>query len=223
MLEALKADFKAVFEKDPAARNILDVILFYPGFHAIVGYRIAHWLWDIGLKNLAMCISFVIRRFTGIEIHPAAKIGKGFFIDHGMGVVIGETTEIGEDVLLYQGVTLGGTGKHKGKRHPTIGNNVVVGAGAKVLGPINIGDNVKIGAGSVVLRSIPNNSTVVGIPGKIVRRNGQKLTPAEQLAHGDIPDIESMAIRCLECELKRLREELNNLRREISSFSSKVS
>jgi serine O-acetyltransferase len=223
MLEALKADFRAVFEKDPAARNVLDVILFYPGFHAIIGYRIAHWFWTIGLKNLAMCISFVARRFTGVEIHPAAKIGKGFFIDHGMGVVIGETTEIGEDVLLYQGVTLGGTGKHKGKRHPTLGNNVVVGAGAKILGPINIGDNVKIGAGSVVLKSIPSNSTVVGIPGKIVRRNGQKLTPAEQLAHGDIPDVESRVIRCLECEIKRLQEDIANLRQEIGNLRSGVS
>jgi len=223
MFETLKADFKAVFEKDPAARDSLEVILFYPGFHAIMGYRIAHWFWNIGLKSLAICISFITRRFTGVEIHPAAKIGKGFFIDHGMGVVIGETTEIGEDVLLYQGVTLGGTGKHKGKRHPTLGNNIVVGAGAKILGPINIGDNVKIGAGSVVLRSIPQNSTVVGIPGKIVRRNGHKLTPSEQLAHGDIPDVESRVIRCLECEVKRLQEDIARLKQDIENLTSKVS
>lgn len=223
MFETLKADFRAVFEKDPAARNILQVILFYPGFHAIVGYRIAHWFWQIGLKSIAICISFIVRRLTGIEIHPAAKIGKGFFIDHGMGVVIGETTEIGDDVLLYQGVTLGGTGKHKGKRHPTLGNSIVVGAGAKILGPITIGDNVKIGAGSVVLKSIPPNSTVVGVPGKIVRRNGQKLTPAEQLAHGDVPDIEYEMIERLEREVEALKEEIAKLKQDLASILSKVS
>ncbi|MCX7795090.1 MAG: serine O-acetyltransferase [bacterium] len=223
MFETLKADYKAVFEKDPAARNALQVILFYPGFHAILGYRIAHWFWQIGLKSVAICISFIVRRLTGIEIHPAAKIGKGFFIDHGMGVVIGETTEIGDDVLLYQGVTLGGTGKHKGKRHPTLGNNIVVGAGAKVLGPITIGDNVKIGAGSVVLKSIPPNSTVVGVPGKIVRRNGHKLTPAEQLAHGDVPDIEYEMIERLEQEVKILKEEIARLKQDLASIISKVS
>ncbi|MGC8972381.1 MAG: serine O-acetyltransferase [bacterium] len=221
MFEALKADFRAVFEKDPAARNALQVILFYPGFHAIIGYRIAHWFWEIGLKSIAMCISFIVRRFTGIEIHPAAKIGKGFFIDHGMGVVIGETTEIGDDVLLYQGVTLGGTGKDKGKKHPTLGNNIVVGAGAKVLGPVTIGDNVKIGAGSVVLKSIPPNSTVVGVPGKIVRRNGHKLTPAEQLAHGDVPDIEYEIIEKLQREVETLKEEVARLRQELDSILAK--
>lgn len=221
MFENLRADFKAVFEKDPAARNALQVILFYPGFHAILGYRIAHWFWERGFKSIAYCISFITRRLTGIEIHPAAKIGKGFFIDHGMGVVIGETTEIGDDVLLYQGVTLGGTGKEKGKRHPTLGNNIVVGAGAKVLGPITIGDNVKIGAGSVVLKSIPPNSTVVGVPGKIVRRNGQKLTPAEQLAHGDVPDIEYEMIERLEQEIKTLKEEVSRLKEVIESVISK--
>ncbi|MBC7319421.1 serine O-acetyltransferase [bacterium] len=223
MFETLKADFRAVFEKDPAARNALQVILFYPGFHAILGYRVAHWFWQIGLRSIAMCISFIVRRLTGIEIHPAAKIGKGFFIDHGMGVVIGETTEIGDDVLLYQGVTLGGTGKHKGKRHPTLGNNIVVGAGAKVLGPITIGDNVKIGAGSVVLKSIPPNSTVVGVPGKIVRRNGHKLTPAEQLAHGDVPDIEYEMIERLEQEVKVLKEEIAKLKQDLASILTKVS
>ncbi len=223
MFETLKADFMAVFEKDPAARNALQVILFYPGFHAILGHRIAHWFWQRGLRSIAICISFIVRRLTGIEIHPAAKIGKGFFIDHGMGVVIGETTEIGDDVLLYQGVTLGGTGKHKGKRHPTLGNNIVVGAGAKILGPITIGDNVKIGAGSVVLKSIPPNFTVVGVPGKIVRRNGHKLTPAEQLAHGDVPDIEYEMIERLEEEVKILKEEIARLKQDLASILTKVS
>jgi len=223
MFETLKADFKAVFEKDPAARSTLQVILFYPGFHAIIGYRIAHWFWKIGLRSIAICISYIVRRWTGIEIHPAARIGKGFFIDHGMGVVIGETTEIGDDVLLYQGVTLGGTGKDKGKRHPTLGNNIVVGAGAKILGPVTIGDNVKIGAGSVVLKSIPPNSTVVGVPGKIVRRNGHRLTPAEQLAHGDVPDIEYEIIERLQREVESLKNEVNRLRQEIESILARTS
>ena len=223
MFETLKADFKAVFLKDPAARSALQVILFYPGFHAIIGYRIAHWFWKIGLRSIAICISYIVRRWTGIEIHPAARIGKGFFIDHGMGVVIGETTEIGDDVLLYQGVTLGGTGKDKGKRHPTLGNNIVVGAGAKILGPVTIGDNVKIGAGSVVLKSIPPNSTVVGVPGKIVRRNGHRLTPAEQLAHGDVPDIEYEIIERLQREVESLKNEVNRLRQEIESILARTS
>lgn len=223
MFETLKADFKAVFEKDPAARSALQVILFYPGFHAIIGYRIAHWFWKIGLRSIAICISYIVRRWTGIEIHPAARIGKGFFIDHGMGVVIGETTEIGDDVLLYQGVTLCGTGKDKGKRHPTLGNNIVVGAGAKILGPVTIGDNVKIGAGSVVLKSIPPNSTVVGVPGKIVRRNGHRLTPAEQLAHGDVPDIEYEIIERLQREVESLKNEVNRLRQEIESILARTS
>jgi len=223
MFETLKADFKAVFEKDPAARSALQVILFYPGFHAIIGYRIAYWFWKIGLRSIAICISYIVRRWTGIEIHPAARIGKGFFIDHGMGVVIGETTEIGDDVLLYQGVTLGGTGKDKGKRHPTLGNNIVVGAGAKILGPVTIGDNVKIGAGSVVLKSIPPNSTVVGVPGKIVRRNGHRLTPAEQLAHGDVPDIEYEIIERLQREVESLKNEVNRLRQEIESILARTS
>ncbi|HOK29037.1 MAG TPA: serine O-acetyltransferase [bacterium] len=221
MFSTIRADFKAVFVKDPAARNAIQVILFYPGFHAIVGHRIAHWFWKIGLKSIAYCVSSITRRLTGIEIHPAAKIGRGFFIDHGMGVVIGETAEIGDDVLLYQGVTLGGTGKEKGKRHPTLGSCIVVGAGAKVLGPITIGDNVKIGAGSVVLRSIPPNSTVVGVPGKIVKRNGQRLTPAEQLAHGDVPDIEYEMIERLEKEVKILKDEISTLKEEIKTIVSK--
>ena len=168
MFDALRADYRAVFERDPAASNGLEVVLAYPGFHAIVLHRITHRLWSWHVPVLPRLISHVNRALTGIEIHPGATIGKGFFIDHGMGVVIGETTEIGDGVTLTQGVTLGGTGKEQGKRHPTIGNNVLIGVGAIVLGAIEIGDNVKIGAGSVVLHPAPSNSTVVGNPGRVV-------------------------------------------------------
>jgi serine O-acetyltransferase len=168
MFDVVRADFRAVFERDPAASNWLEVLLAYPGFHAILLHRVTHRLWTWRIPVLPRFLSHLNRSFTGIEIHPGARIGKGFFIDHGMGVVIGETTEIGEGVTLTQGVTLGGTGKEQGKRHPTIGNNVVIGVGAKVLGAIQIGDNVRIGAGSVVLRPAPSNSTVVGNPGRVV-------------------------------------------------------
>lgn len=166
----IKRDFEAVFRNDPAARSALEVILAYPGFHAIVIHRINHYLWRRGIPVIPRLISHIVRFFTGIEIHPGAKIGPGFFIDHGMGVVIGETTEIGENCLLYQGVTLGGTGKEKGKRHPTLGNNVVVGAGAKILGAIRIGNYAKIGANAVVLEPVPDYSIVVGVPGKIIKK-----------------------------------------------------
>ncbi|MCS7201424.1 MAG: serine O-acetyltransferase [Dictyoglomus sp.] len=206
MWETIKADYKAIFEKDPAAKNFLEVILCYPGFHAILIHRFAHFLWKMKIPVIPRLISHISRFLTGIEIHPGAKIGKGFFIDHGMGVVIGETTEIGDNVLLYQGVTLGGTGREKGKRHPTIGNNVVIGAGAKILGPITIGDNVRIGAGSVVLKSVPPNCTVVGVPGRIIIQNGKKVEN-DALAHGNLPDpysqiIEDLTIRILHLEKK---------------------
>ncbi|EPY2274237.1 serine O-acetyltransferase EpsC [Clostridium sporogenes] len=162
-------DLKNSKEKDPAARNILEVFILYPFIHALIAYRISHLFYKAHLFFLARLISQISRFFTGIEIHPGATIGKGLFIDHGMGVVIGETAEVGDNVTLYHGVTLGGTGKDKGKRHPTVGNNVIIGSGAKVLGPINIGDNVKIGANAVVLHHIPANSTAVGIPAKVVR------------------------------------------------------
>jgi serine O-acetyltransferase len=165
---SLKRDIKSVFERDPAASNTLEILLAYPGFHARQFHRIAHRLWLWRIPVLPRLISHVGRFCTGIEIHPGARIGEGFFIDHGMGVVIGETAEIGENVLLYQGVTLGGTSLQKVKRHPTLGNNVVVGVGAKVIGNINIGDGVKIGAGSVVVNSVPPNATVVGVPGRVV-------------------------------------------------------
>ncbi|WP_163328358.1 serine O-acetyltransferase [Desulfurobacterium thermolithotrophum] len=214
MLKRIKEDIKVVFERDPAARSIVEVLLCYPGLHAVWLHRIAHWLWNHNLRLLARLISHFSRWLTGIEIHPGAKIGKRFFIDHGMGVVIGETTEIGDDVTIYHQVTLGGTSTKKGKRHPTIGNNVVIGAGAKVLGPVKIGDNCKIGANSVVVKDVPPNSTVVGIPGKVIRRNGIKPTKID-LEHGKLPDpvTESLKqmldiIHDLELEVKSLRKEL---------------
>lgn len=176
----------AIFERDPAARNIWEVLL-YPGLHAIFWHRISHFLFQHKFKFLARLISQFARFLTGIEIHPGAKIGKGFFIDHGMEVVIGETTEIGNNATLYQGVTLGGTGKEKGKRHPTLGNNVTVAAGAKILGNIKIGDNSVIGAGSVVIKDVPPDSTVVGVPGRIVKHKGRRITLIN-LDHGDLPD-----------------------------------
>lgn len=187
MFEHIKSDIESVKRRDPAARNTLEIILTYSGLHAIVMYRISHWFYTIRLYTIARIISQVARFFTGIEIHPGAKIGKGFFIDHGMGVVIGETTEIGDNCLLYQGVTLGGTGKEKGKRHPTLGNNVMVGAGARVLGPFKVGDNVKIAANAVVLEAVPANCTAVGVPARIVKQNGQRINKCD-LDQVHIPD-----------------------------------
>ena len=214
MFERLKEDIETVFERDPAARSVIEVILCYPGLHAIWLHRIAHWFWNHNFKLLARLISHFSRWLTGIEIHPGAKIGRRFFIDHGMGVVIGETAEIGDDVTIYHQVTLGGTSTKKGRRHPTIGNNVVIGAGAKILGPVKIGDNCKIGANSVVIKDVPPNSTVVGIPGKVVKRNGIKPTKVD-LEHGKLPDpvMESLKqmldiIHDLELEVKTLRKEL---------------
>lgn len=171
----IREDIQAVLERDPAARNSLEVLINYPGVHAIIFHRIAHLFYKKKFFFIARLISQISRFFTGIEIHPGAKIGKRFFIDHGMGVVIGETTEIGDDVTIYQGATLGGTGKETGKRHPTIGNNVVISSGARVLGPFKVGDNSKIGAGSVVLKEVPPNCTVVGIPGIIVVKDNKKV------------------------------------------------
>jgi serine O-acetyltransferase len=213
MFKRIREDINTVFERDPAARSILEVLLCYPGLHAIWLHRIAHWFWNNRLKLLARLISHFSRWLTGIEIHPGAKIGRRFFIDHGMGVVIGETTEIGDDVTLYHQVTLGGTSTKKGKRHPTVGNNVVIGAGAKVLGPVKIGDNCKIGANSVVVKDVPPNSTVVGIPGKVVKREGIRPTKVD-LEHGKLPDpvMETLKqmlnlIHDLELEIKTLKKE----------------
>jgi len=202
-------DVRAIFERDPAARSIWEVLL-YPGLHAIFWHRIAHFFYKHKFYFLARLISQIVRFFTGIEIHPGAKIGKGFFIDHGMGVVIGETTEIGDNVTLYQGVTLGGTGKEKGKRHPTLGNNVIVAAGAKILGNIKIGDNVRIGAGSVVIRDVPSDSTVVGVPGRIVKHKGKRV-PGIALDHGNLPDP------ILE-RLEKFRKEINEIEKIIHAW-----
>ncbi|URR35185.1 serine O-acetyltransferase [Thermosynechococcus sp. HN-54] len=208
MLSTLKADFQIIFERDPAARNWLEVVFCYPGLQAIVLHRLSHWLWRRGIPFVPRFISHIARLLTGIEIHPGATIGKGVFIDHGMGVVIGETAVVGDYCLIYQGVTLGGTGKETGKRHPTLGENVVVGAGAKVLGNLTIGDNVRIGAGSVVLRDVPSDCTVVGIPGRIVYRTGAKIAPLE---HGQLPDSEAEAIRYLLDRIELLEKQVQML------------
>jgi serine O-acetyltransferase len=207
----LRADFHAVFERDPAARSAVEVLLAYPGFHAIVMHRVAHSLGHLGIPVLPRWLSHVNRFLTGIEIHPAAEIGPGFFIDHGMGVVIGETTQIGSNVTLYQSVTLGGTGKEVGKRHPTIGSNVVVSVGAKVLGAIEIGDHVKIGAGSVVLTSVPSHSTVVGVPGRVVAT----VDPATQERRRVevLPDPEAEMLQYLQQKIIELEARLAWLER----------
>ncbi len=206
-ISKVREDIKVIYENDPAAKNLLEVILCYPGLHALVAYRFAHRLykWDIPL--IPRVISYLTRIITGIEIHPGAKIGRRFFIDHGEGVVIGETTIIGDDVLIYQQVTLGGTGKESGKRHPTLGNNVIVGAGAKVLGNITIGDNVRIGAGSVVVEDVPEHSTVVGIPGRVVHR--AVIDKQGNLMHNRIPDPVKCEINKLKAEMEILKEKLD--------------
>ncbi len=206
----IKGDLAAAQERDPAATSKLEVILTYAGFHALLAYRIAHRFHKWGIPILPRAISQVARWLTGIEIHPAAKIGKGFFIDHGMGVVIGETAEIGDYVTLFQGVTLGGTGKERGKRHPTLGNHVVVGAGAKILGGIKIGDNVKIGANSVVLKSVPANSTVIGVPGRIIKTEGRECQPEATMDHTNMPDPIVDRFEALERELIELRKQIEN-------------
>lgn len=208
MFKYIKSDIQAVFERDPAVNNIIEVLFAYAGLHAIIVHRFSHYLYKLGLRTIPRLISQLVRFFTGIEIHPGAKIGKGFFIDHGMGIVIGETTEIGDNVTLYQGVTLGGTGKEKGKRHPTIGNNVMIGAGAKVLGSIKIGNDSQIGAGSVVLKDVPDNCTVVGIPGRIIQREGKKVHPEVELDHIHLPDPIGESIRSLEKRIQELEEKL---------------
>jgi serine O-acetyltransferase len=203
-------DLQAVFERDPAATSRFEVLLTYSGFHALLAYRISHWLWNRKIPFFPRLISQIARWITGVEIHPGATIGSGFFIDHGMGVVIGETTEIGDSVTLFQGVTLGGTGKQRGKRHPTLGSHVVVGAGAKVLGGIRIGDNVKIGANAVVLRPVPSNSTVVGNPGRIVKYDGERL-PESTMDHTNIPDPIAERFEAMEQELSALRKKVDQV------------
>jgi serine O-acetyltransferase len=211
VLKTLKADFDIIFERDPAARNVLEVLFCYPGLQALWLHRLSHRLYCIGLPFIPRLLSHISRFITGIEIHPGAQIGCSVFIDHGMGVVIGETAIVGDYCLIYQGVTLGGTGKESGKRHPTLGENVVIGAGAKVLGNIELGNNVRIGAGSVVLRDVPPDCTVVGIPGRIVYREGAKVNP---LDHARLPDSEAQAMRYLMERIEGLEQELQSLRKE---------
>jgi len=214
MFKRMKEDMDVIFKQDPAARTYFEVILTYSGLHAIWAHRIAHWFFNKRLYFIARAISQISRFFTGIEIHPGAKIGRRFFIDHGMGVVIGETTEIGDDVTIYQGVTLGGTGHEKGKRHPTIKDHALIATGAKVLGSITVGKYSKVGAGSVVLHEVPDHSTVVGIPGRVVVQNGERVY--QKLDHHKLPD--PMSERCdkLQEEIDMLKLEIERLKKELS-------
>jgi len=200
-------EIKSTREKDPAAKGNLEIILLYPGLHAVISHRIAHAVWKANLKILARLLSQISRFFTGIEIHPGAQIGHGLFIDHGMGVVIGETSIIGDNVTMFQGATLGGTGKETGKRHPTVGNNVVIGAGAKILGNILIGDNSYVGANAVVLRPVPPNTTVVGVPGRITKQDGQKIDP---LDHTHVSDPVMLHMKDLLKRVKSLEDNQKN-------------
>lgn len=206
MFAQIREDVRSIRERDPAARTGVEVLLLYSGLHAVIAYRISHWFFRHRLFFIARFISQYAKFRTGIEIHPGATIGKGIFIDHGMGVVIGETTEIGDYCTLYQGVTLGGTGKEKGKRHPTLGNNVMVGAGAKILGPVRVGDNAKVGANALVLFEVPSNSTAVGVPAHVVRINGRRVEKGSDLDQVHMPDPVSQEI----CKLYRKLDELTN-------------
>lgn len=212
MWKQMKEDIDAIFERDPAARSTFEVVLTYSGLHAIWGHRVAHKLWKAEWFTLARTVSQFAKFLTGIEIHPGARIGKKLFIDHGSGVVIGETCEIGDNVTIYQGVTLGGTGKEKGKRHPTVGNNVIIATGAKVLGSFKIGDNSKIGAGSVVLQEVPPNATVVGIKAKIVIQDGKRVT--EDFDQVNLPDPIADMIRQMQREIEMLRDEVQQLKED---------
>lgn len=211
MFRMLKQDMEVVFDQDPAARTNIEVFLTYSGLHAIWAHRFAHGLYKRKFFFIARAISQISRFFTGIEIHPGAKIGRRFFIDHGMGVVIGETCEIGDNVTIFQGVTLGGTGKEKGKRHPTIKDNALIATGAKVLGSITVGESSKIGAGSVVLRDVPDHSTVVGIPGRVVIQNGERVR--KDLDHHKLPDPMTETLKGMEMQIERLNKELEELKR----------
>ncbi len=213
MFKRMREDIRCIFDQDPAARSTIEIVLTYSGLHAVWSHRIAHALYKKNFLFLARLVSQVSRFFTGIEIHPGATIGRRFFIDHGMGVVIGETCEIGNDVTIYQGVTLGGTGKEKGKRHPTLCDNVLVASGAKVLGSITIGENSKVGAGSVVLKNVPPDSTVVGIPGAIVIANGVKVKG--KYDHQDLPDPVADKCKMLEDELSKLNERMNEIEKSV--------
>jgi len=211
LLKSAREYVASVFDRDPAAKSWIEVLLCYPGLHALWAHRINHWLWTHRLRLLARFLSQGSRLLTGIEIHPGAQIGRRFFIDHGMGVVIGETSIIGDDVTLYQGVTLGGTGKEKGKRHPTLGNNVVVGGGAKILGNITLGENCRVGAGSVVLNDVPDNSTIVGVPGHIIFRDGKRVVITDPK---EIRDPLSDALAALAEQVQKLEATVKELSRE---------
>ncbi len=219
MFKRLKKDIEVVFDRDPAARSVWEVVLCYSGLHAIWFHRLSHKLYLRGWVLVPRLISNFARFLTGIEIHPGATIGEGLFIDHGTGIVIGETAEIGKNVTLYQGVTLGGTGKEKGKRHPTIGDNVVVASGAKVLGSFAVGEHAKIGAGSVVLKEVPAYATVVGIPGKIVCMYGEKVNRGDDdidLRHDQLPDPEGEMMMCMQRHLQLLQEKITKLEKELN-------
>lgn len=220
MFTHLKGDLKAVFDRDPAVRSVFEIFFCYPGFHAMLFYRFSHWLWNHRLKFFGRFVSHLGRFFTGIEIHPGAKIGPGFFIDHGMGVVIGETAEIGKDCTLYHGVTLGGTSWAKEKRHPTLGDNVVIGSGAKILGPFTVGSNSKVGSNSVVVKEVPESATVVGIPGRIVMSGGQK--SGVDLEHGDLPDPVAKAFTCLVEQISRLEDRVETLTQEQADLKTEL-
>lgn len=211
MLNHIREDIKTVFAEDPAARSLLEVLFCYPGLHAIILHRISHFLWTHKLKLAGRLLSHISRFLTGIEIHPGAKIGRRFFIDHGAGVVIGETAEIGNNVLMYQGAVLGGTSHEKTKRHPTIGNRVVIGTGATLLGPITVADNARIGSGSVVVKDVPEGATVVGIPGHIILPKEKRPKPLIDLEHGDLPDPVIGAINTLVKRIDQLEERINKL------------
>ncbi|MFY9791174.1 MAG: serine O-acetyltransferase [Candidatus Sulfotelmatobacter sp.] len=216
---SMREDIAAVFESDPAARSYLEVLTCYPGLHAVWAHHVSGWFWRHGMRLLARLVSQFARLFTGVEIHPGAEIGRRLFIDHGMGTVIGETAVVGDDVTLYQGVTLGGTGKEKGKRHPTLGNNISIGSGAKLLGNITIGDNCRVGANSVVLRNVPPNSTIVGVPGHIVLRDGKRVVITDPK---DIRDPLSDVIIQLAKELNELRQRFQQHVREVHGEESKI-
>ena len=236
MFDRIREDIQCVFDRDPAARNRFEVLTTYPGLHAVLFHRMNHWLWNHGMKWLARWLSALARWLTGIEIHPAASIGRRFFIDHGMGVVVGETTEIGDDCTLYHGVTLGGTSWKKGKRHPTLGNNVVVGAGAKILGPISMGDGARIGSNAVVLRDVPDGATVVGVPGRIVTPRSAEPSPKEQAraaiakklgfdAYGmakDMPDPIAHAINCMLDHIHVMDKRLEDMCGAIKSLGAEI-
>lgn len=209
MFEGLKQDINAARERDPAAPSAFQVLIMYSGLHAIMWHRPAYWLWNHGFKFTARALSQIVRGATGVEIHPAAKLGRGILIDHGMGVVIGETAEVGDGCTIYQGVTLGGTGKHTGKRHPTLEKNVTVGCGAKVLGPFTVGEGSKIAANAIVLSEIPEYSTAVGVPARVVRQYGKKI---EQLDQIHIPDPVSQELCRLRAEIERLEKEVEELK-----------